>query len=118
MHLPCHVIGRSERRIDAEMRLSEYAVTDAGHDLRPGCLDFFKPLLPEDGDVTDDTDDTDDEEDFESELVEAVELLDKCLRVMERITVKGGRIRSVPVKELTDLLEEIGELLEGYPEIG
>ena len=71
-----------------------------------------------DGEVTDDTDDTDDEEDFESELVEAVELLDKCLRVMERITVKGGRIRSVPVKELTDLLEECGDFLENYPEVG
>ena len=70
-----------------------------------------------DAEVADDADD-DDTEDFESELVEAVELLDKCLRVMERITVKGGRIRSVPVKDLTDLLEEIGELLEGYPEIG
>lgn len=72
-----------------------------------------------DAEVTDDTDDDDDDaEDFESELVEAVELLDKCMRFMERITVKGGRVHGIPsIRELTDLLAETQDLLDNYPEI-
>lgn len=68
------------------------------------------------GEVVDD-DDGDDPENFEESLIEAVNILASCQLVMEEIWKHSRRThRSLP-KSFQDVLEEVGNFLDAYPEV-
>ena len=55
----------------------------------------------------------DDENPITPALIDCLHHLDSCLKMMERVRIKGKKVTFVP-KHMTDVMEEASEFLEEY----